>query len=116
LATLRFHIRDLQDLILRELAAGVVVLERISRWPPSTRASTASKVKAQSPLIAQKSSEGAVRSPVISVRRLSSDRQKADGFKIHGEIYITPDRIKRWVPTHPERAASGHTAGTGVVK
>jgi hypothetical protein len=32
-------------------------------------------------------------------------RQKADGFKISGEIYVKPDRFKRWVSTHPERAA-----------
>jgi uncharacterized protein (DUF927 family) len=32
-------------------------------------------------------------------------RQKADGFKINGEIYVKPDRFKRWVPTHHERAA-----------
>ena len=31
-------------------------------------------------------------------------RQKADGFKINGEIYVKPDRFKRWVPTHRERA------------
>jgi uncharacterized protein (DUF927 family) len=30
-------------------------------------------------------------------------RQKADGFKIDGEIYLKPDRFKRWVPTQPER-------------
>ena len=32
-------------------------------------------------------------------------RQKADGFKINGEIYVKPDRFKRWVQTHSERAA-----------
>ena len=32
-------------------------------------------------------------------------RQKADGFKINSEIYVKPDRFKRWIPTHPERAA-----------
>ena len=32
-------------------------------------------------------------------------RQKADGFKINGEIYVKPDRFKRWVPTQPERDA-----------
>ena len=32
-----------------------------------------------------------------------SARQKADGFKINGEIYVKPDRFKRWVPTQPER-------------
>ena len=31
-------------------------------------------------------------------------RQKADGFKINGEIYAKPDRFKRWVPAHTERA------------
>jgi hypothetical protein len=30
-------------------------------------------------------------------------RQKADGFKINGEIYVKPDRFTRWVPTQPER-------------
>ena len=25
-------------------------------------------------------------------------RQKADGFKINGEIYVKPDRFKRWIP------------------
>jgi uncharacterized protein (DUF927 family) len=32
-------------------------------------------------------------------------RQKADGFKINGEIYVKPDRFKRWIPTQPERTA-----------
>ena len=32
-------------------------------------------------------------------------RQKADGFKINGEIYVKPDRFKRWIPTHSERTA-----------
>ena len=32
-------------------------------------------------------------------------RQKADGFKINGQIYVKPDRFKRWVQTHSERAA-----------
>ena len=30
-------------------------------------------------------------------------RQKADGFKINGVIYIKPDRLKRWIPNQPER-------------
>ena len=32
-------------------------------------------------------------------------RQKADGFKINGEIYIRPDRFKAWISTQPERNA-----------
>ena len=32
-------------------------------------------------------------------------RQKADGFKIDGEIYVKPDCFKRWIPTQPERNA-----------
>jgi hypothetical protein len=32
-------------------------------------------------------------------------RQKADGFRINGEIYVKPDRFKRWVQAHSERAA-----------
>ena len=32
-------------------------------------------------------------------------RQKADGFKINGEIYVKPDRFKRWIPTQRERNA-----------
>ncbi len=32
-------------------------------------------------------------------------RQKADGFKINGEIYVKPDRFKHWIPTQPERSA-----------
>ena len=30
-------------------------------------------------------------------------RQKADGFKINGEIYVKPDRFKRWIPNQFER-------------
>ena len=30
-------------------------------------------------------------------------RQKADGFKINGEIYVKPDCFKRWVPSQSER-------------
>jgi hypothetical protein len=32
-------------------------------------------------------------------------RQKADGFKINGEIYIKPDPFRRWIPSQPERNA-----------
>ena len=32
-------------------------------------------------------------------------RRKADGFKINGEIYVKPDRFKRWISTQPERNA-----------
>jgi hypothetical protein len=32
-------------------------------------------------------------------------RREADGFKINGEIYVKPDRFKRWIPTQPERNA-----------
>jgi uncharacterized protein (DUF927 family) len=32
-------------------------------------------------------------------------RQRADGFKINGEIYVKPDRLKRWIPTQSERTA-----------
>jgi uncharacterized protein (DUF927 family) len=32
-------------------------------------------------------------------------RQKADGFKINGEIYVKPERFKRWIPSQPERNA-----------
>ena len=32
-------------------------------------------------------------------------RQKADGFKINGAIYIKPDRFKRWIPNQSERNA-----------
>jgi hypothetical protein len=30
-------------------------------------------------------------------------RLKADGFKINGEVYVKPDRFKRWIPSKPER-------------
>jgi uncharacterized protein (DUF927 family) len=32
-------------------------------------------------------------------------RQKADGFKINGAVYIKPDRFKRWIPNRSERNA-----------
>jgi hypothetical protein len=32
-------------------------------------------------------------------------RQKADGFKINGEIYVKPDRFKSWIPTKRQRNA-----------
>jgi uncharacterized protein (DUF927 family) len=32
-------------------------------------------------------------------------RRKADGFKINGQIYVKPDRFKRWIPTQPGRNA-----------
>jgi hypothetical protein len=30
-------------------------------------------------------------------------RAKADGFRIHGDIYLKPDRLRRWVPSHRDR-------------
>ena len=43
-------------------------------------------------------------------------RQKADGFKINGEIYVKPDRFKRWFPTnlsapHSRRKRSSSPSG-----
>ena len=38
-------------------------------------------------------------------KKQASARQKADGFKINGEIYVKPDRFKRWIPTQSERNA-----------
>ena len=32
-------------------------------------------------------------------------RRKADGFKINGEIYVEPDRFKRWFPSQAERTS-----------
>jgi len=32
-------------------------------------------------------------------------RQKADGFKINGEIHVKPDRFKSWIPTKRQRNA-----------
>jgi hypothetical protein len=37
--------------------------------------------------------------------RQAHARQKADGFKINGKIYVKPDRFKRWLPTQLERNA-----------
>jgi hypothetical protein len=28
---------------------------------------------------------------------------KADGFRINGDIYLKPDRLRRWVPSHRDR-------------
>ena len=30
-------------------------------------------------------------------------RVKADGFRINGDIYLKPDRLRRWVPSHRDR-------------
>ena len=32
-------------------------------------------------------------------------RQKADGFKINGQVLVKPDRFKRWFPAQAERNA-----------
>ena len=32
-------------------------------------------------------------------------RQKADGFKINGQVFVKPDRFKRWFPAQAERNA-----------
>jgi hypothetical protein len=29
---------------------------------------------------------------------------KADGFRINGDIYLKPGRLRRWVPNHRDRA------------
>jgi endo-beta-N-acetylglucosaminidase D len=38
-------------------------------------------------------------------KKQASARRKADGFKINGEIYVKPDRFKRWMATQSERNA-----------
>jgi hypothetical protein len=38
-------------------------------------------------------------------KKQARTRQKADGFKINGEIYVKPDQFRRWIPTQPERNA-----------
>jgi hypothetical protein len=30
-------------------------------------------------------------------------RVKADGFRINGDIYLKPDRLRRWMPNHRDR-------------
>jgi hypothetical protein len=40
-------------------------------------------------------------------------RVKADGFRINGDIYLKPDRLRRWVPSHRDRVA---LKDTGVVR
>jgi hypothetical protein len=38
-------------------------------------------------------------------KKQARTRQIADGFEINGQIYIKPDRFKRWISTQPERNA-----------
>lgn len=38
-------------------------------------------------------------------KKQARSRQNADGFKINGEIYVKPDRFKRWFPAQYERNA-----------
>jgi hypothetical protein len=38
-------------------------------------------------------------------KKQARTRRKADGFRIDGKTYVKPDRLKRWIPTQPERAA-----------
>jgi hypothetical protein len=33
----------------------------------------------------------------------ASRRVKADGFQINGDIYLKPDRLRKWVPSHRDR-------------
>ena len=40
-------------------------------------------------------------------------RVKADGFRINGDIYLKPDRLRRWVPSHRDRVV---LKDTGVVR
>jgi hypothetical protein len=40
-------------------------------------------------------------------------RVKADGFRINGDIYVKPDRLRRWVPSPRDRVA---LKDTGVVR
>jgi Domain of unknown function (DUF927) len=40
-------------------------------------------------------------------------RVKADGFRINGDIYVKPDRLRRWVPSRRDRVVLKHT---GVVR
>jgi hypothetical protein len=40
-------------------------------------------------------------------------RVKADGFRINGDIYLKPDRLRRWVPSLGDRVV---LKGTGVVR
>ena len=47
--------------------------------------------------------------PVTPKQKVTTEqaqaRRKADGFKINGQIYLKPDRFKRWIPTQPGRNA-----------
>jgi hypothetical protein len=38
---------------------------------------------------------------------------KADGFRINGDIYLKPDRLRRWVPSHRDRVV---LKDTGAVR
>jgi hypothetical protein len=38
-------------------------------------------------------------------------RVKADGFRINGDIYLKPGRLKRWVPSQRDRVVLKDTGG-----
>ena len=41
------------------------------------------------------------------------DRANADGFRINGDIYLKPDRLRAWLPTKTARAL---LKGNGVLR
>jgi hypothetical protein len=45
--------------------------------------------------------------------RQARRRVDADGFRINGDIYLKPDRLRRWVPRHRDRVV---LKDTGVVR
>ena len=40
----------------------------------------------------------------VSLRQIRN-RQKADGFKINGEMFVKPNRFKSWIPSQSDRNA-----------
>jgi hypothetical protein len=61
--------------------------------------------------------EGADLRKVVLRKRITTQqarrRVKADGFRINGDIYLKPDRLRRWVPSHRDRVV---LKDTGAVR
>jgi hypothetical protein len=89
-----------------------LALIKTSKAPASAADATASILAA----LNEKLEKADLRKVVLRKRitpQQARRRVKADGFRINGDIYLKPDRLRRWVPSPRDRVV---LKDTGVVR
>ena len=85
---------------------ALAMLETGNTHEPSPTLGSSSCIISQDPVGAARPRRNRTcQAQAKSEQKAGAVRQKADGFKINGEIYVKPDQFKRWIPAQYDRNA-----------